>query len=246
MASAAGITASSEEPSRRRSAPSRCSPPPSRSRDAPRTRHADRHRPVRRRARRDQLDRLTAELGTVTSNLKPPQAPDDHLPPALATYSATAWISLSVSCPANAGIPPPPARTFCWTRRASGCTSSRFGPTVPEALASASVWQELQRWVKIFRPSTEVPRVVGSSCGEAGSLPSLPQPPSASALRPAARMPEKRRPRILATIAQLRHASPGAFELAALGLRSRLPLSSPTPVGLRAREPPPRHRSEGK
>jgi hypothetical protein len=53
-------------------------------------------------------------------------------------------ISAALSWPLNAGMPPPPFVT-CFSAAASGGFSwSRFGPTLPVAPASFSVWQPPQ------------------------------------------------------------------------------------------------------
>src|SRR5215210_6078558 len=57
------------------------------------------------------------------------------------TNSATSWISCSLSCPSNDGIPPPPLFTFCSTWSTDGSSSSRFGPTDPFDPAALNVWQ---------------------------------------------------------------------------------------------------------
>ncbi len=61
------------------------------------------------------------------------------LPATDETYAATSWICCSVSCPLKDGIGPAPFVTRSTTRVAGGFASSRFGPTVPVAPASASV-----------------------------------------------------------------------------------------------------------
>ncbi len=66
------------------------------------------------------------------------------LPAEVATNSATSRISSSLSLSLNAGMVPPPFRTWRSTRSAFGRTSSRFGPTVAVAPAASSVWQPPQ------------------------------------------------------------------------------------------------------
>src|SRR5262245_1536567 len=69
-------------------------------------------------------------------------AADPELPPAaLATQSASCWISLVESDPENDGIPPPPEATCAATVALDGLRTSRFGPTVPDDPAAPSVWQ---------------------------------------------------------------------------------------------------------
>ena len=65
-------------------------------------------------------------------------------PAEVATNSATSRISSSLSLSLNAGMVPPPFRTWRSTRSAFGRTSSRFGPTVAVAPAASSVWQPPQ------------------------------------------------------------------------------------------------------
>ena len=57
------------------------------------------------------------------------------------TNLATALISAAESWPLNAGIAPPPTSTWCSTVASDGFSWSRFGPTLPVAPASFSVWQ---------------------------------------------------------------------------------------------------------
>ena len=57
------------------------------------------------------------------------------------TYAATSAICFVLSWPLNEGITPLPFVTRSTTRSAGGIASSRFGPTVPVAPASFSVWQ---------------------------------------------------------------------------------------------------------
>ena len=75
-----------------------------------------------------------------------------HLPATLATYCETALICASGSWPLNAGIAPPPLVTWRSLVASSGFRSSRFGPTLPVAAASLSVWQAAQFWVKTCLP----------------------------------------------------------------------------------------------
>jgi len=58
---------------------------------------------------------------------------------AVATKSATCWISVSLSWPPNEGMPPPPFRTQCSTVAGASERPFRFGPIVPVAWAAASV-----------------------------------------------------------------------------------------------------------
>ena len=75
------------------------------------------------------------------------------------TYAATSAICWSVSWPANGGIAPWPFVTRVTTSSVSGLASSRFGPTVPVAPASASVWQPPQpALVKTALPAVGVAR----------------------------------------------------------------------------------------
>ena len=67
-----------------------------------------------------------------------------YLPATEETNSATAWIWLGLSWPLNEGITPFPFVTRSTTSAFGGFASSRFGPTVPLAPASFSVWQLLQ------------------------------------------------------------------------------------------------------
>src|SRR5437763_12328691 len=81
-----------------------------------------------------------------------------YLPAEEETYFATAWIWAGLSLPWNAGIAPPPTITWWATTDVLGLSWSRFGPTVPVALAAASVWQPAQPApLKMAAPS--VPRL---------------------------------------------------------------------------------------
>jgi hypothetical protein len=63
------------------------------------------------------------------------------LPATDATYLAIASICWALRMLLNAGMPPPPFRSWRLTVASFGFRSSRFGPTVPLVPASASVWQ---------------------------------------------------------------------------------------------------------
>src|SRR5439155_24729864 len=67
-----------------------------------------------------------------------------YFPATVETYVATASISAALSCPLNEGITPFPFVTRSTTSAFGGFFSSRFGPTVPVAPASLSVWQLVQ------------------------------------------------------------------------------------------------------
>src|SRR6266536_671299 len=67
-----------------------------------------------------------------------------YLPATEETYAATAWISAGLSWALNDGIAPLPVVTRSTTSAFGGFFWSRFGPTVPVAPASLSVWQLVQ------------------------------------------------------------------------------------------------------
>ena len=73
------------------------------------------------------------------------------------TYVATSVICVSESWPLNAGIPPPPFVTCLATAAIAGLSWSRFGPTVPVAPASLSVWHVAQFEVKTVLPAAASP-----------------------------------------------------------------------------------------
>ena len=84
------------------------------------------------------------------------------------TYAATSAICFVLSWPLNDGITPLPFVTRSTTRSAGGFASSRFGPTVPVAPASFSVWQLSQPAVaKTCLPAAASP----FACGGCATLP---------------------------------------------------------------------------
>ena len=78
---------------------------------------------------------------------------------AVKTYAATSWICFADSLSLKAGIGPPPFSTCVTTRASGGFSWSRFGPTLPVAPASFSVWQPEQPEapVKIALPAVGSP-----------------------------------------------------------------------------------------
>src|SRR5262245_38477409 len=112
----------------------------------------------------------------VSSGLKPAATE----PPPVAfrvsseTKAATWSISCLVSLSRKEGMPAPPFVTCRTTFSLSGCTSSRFGPTVPFVLAAFRVWQPPQpASAKTFAPA----ELSGDDL-EAESLLSLPPHPA--------------------------------------------------------------------
>ena len=80
---------------------------------------------------------------------------------------------LSLSWPLNGGIAPLPFVTRSTTRSAEGFASSRLGPTLPVAPASASVWQPTQpAEVKTAFPAVASPAAAsrGRASSSAGSV----------------------------------------------------------------------------
>ena len=97
-------------------------------------------RPRPRSQKRVAPDQGAVEIAGERPHVRREGGREDQLPPvACTTYAATSAICWSVSCPANGGIAPIPFVTRVMTRSLSGFASSRFGPTVPVAPASASV-----------------------------------------------------------------------------------------------------------
>src|SRR5205085_7245801 len=102
--------------------------------------------PARRRARRrrpGRRGRRGARWGTGACGCPHAQG-SRYLPATEETYVATAWISAGLSCALNEGITPLPFVTRMTTSAFGGFFWSRFGPTVPVAPASFSVWQLVQ------------------------------------------------------------------------------------------------------
>src|SRR5262249_43904469 len=87
---------------------------------------------------------------------------DQLLPATDETYAATSAICFGVSWPENEGMTPLPFVTRSITSAWGGIFSSRFGPTVPVAAASFSVWQLLQPAVsKTCFPAVASPFTTG-------------------------------------------------------------------------------------
>src|SRR5436190_4254434 len=87
---------------------------------------------------------------------------------ACTTYAATSAICFGLSWPEKAGMGGLPFVTRLTTRSSGGFASSRFGPTVPDAPASLSVWQLAQPAdAKIFLPAAASP----FTSGVVGTLP---------------------------------------------------------------------------
>src|SRR3954447_7187537 len=105
---------------------------------------------------------------------------------ACTTYAATSAICFGLSWPEKAGMGGLPFVTRLTTRSRGGFASSRFGPTVPDAPASFSVWQLAQPAVsKTCLPATRSPftsgvvGIVPTTVSGAGATVS-PQPASTS------------------------------------------------------------------
>src|SRR6188474_2544278 len=129
------------------------------------------------------LARARAHRPDQSTGAFPPRRPRRHVsernpyeaPATEETYAATSWICCSDSWPENDGITPLPWVTRSTTRDAGGFASSRFGPTVPVAPASASVWHEVQPAdSKTCLPAVASPE---GSAGVVGVVSPPPPPP---------------------------------------------------------------------